>query len=158
MLSGTDRFIIEWLARAADLPATARHEWQDRGVALLPCGRTFGAVRLPATLVHAAAGSDTTATVTAALRMLDGPVIHDGRVTSPYYALVQAHAGLVWDGAEDTPALGPESYLGVPRLDWQEPPGPHWLIPPRREGDLCRPSLVREFIAAGRGVLAEVEA
>lgn len=157
MLSGTDRFIVEWLARAAPVPEQARCEWTDRGVALLPCGRTFGAVRLPAALVHAAADTDDTDAVAAALRALDGPVIHDGRVTTPYYALVQPHAGLVWDGAEDTPALGPESYLGVPRLDWQRPPGPHWLIPPRREGDLCRPSLVRAFIAEARQQFAPVE-
>lgn len=157
MLPGTDRFIVEWLARAALAPERARREWTDRGVALLPCGRTFGAVRIPAVLVHASAGSDDTTGAAAALQVLDGPVIHDGRVTSPYYVLIQPHSGLVWDGAEDTPALGPESYLGVPRLDWRRPPGPHWLIPPRREGDLCRPHLVREFIAAARRLVVEVE-
>jgi hypothetical protein len=152
--SVAERFITEWLARAHRTPETARKEWADQGVALLPCGRAFAAVRIPAVLVHAAVGTDDPQEIAEALPVdLGGPVIHDG-YTGYYYPLIQHHAGLVWDGEEDTPCLGPESYLGVPRLSRREPPGPHWVVTPRRDGDLCRPQMVREFIARARLKLA----
>lgn len=149
-----DRFITEWLARAHPTPETARREWTDQGVALLPCGRAFAAVRIPHALVHAAIGTDNPQEIAEALPFdLGGPVIHDG-YTGYFYALIQHHAGLVWDGEEDTPCLGRESYLGVPSVGRMEPPGPHWVVAPRYDGDLCRPTTVRTFIARARLKLA----
>lgn len=153
-----DQYILDWLARAADNHATARHEWATQDVALLRCGNTFAAIRIPGALVHAALDTDDPAAVREALVFdLGGPVIHDGHATSPYYALIQWHAGLVWDGGEDTPCLGRESYLGVPSLTRREPPGPHWAVAPRYDGDLCRPSTVRKLINRARKQLASAE-
>lgn len=152
--SAADRFITEWLARAHPTPETVRREWSTQGVALLPCGRAFAAVRIPAVLVHAAVGTEHLQEVTEALPFdLGGPVIHDS-YSGFYYALIQHHAGLVWDGEEDTPCLGRDSFLGVPSLSRQDPPGTHWVVTPRHDGDLCRPETVRKFIAQARLKLA----
>lgn len=159
-MQGNDhRFLIGWLTRAADSPEQAHRDWAERGVTLLRCDRSFAAVRIPAHIMHAALDTDDPAAIADALAFdLGGPVIWDGHATSPYYALIQWHAGLVWDGAEDTPCLATNTYLGVPSLGHTEPPGPHWVVAPRRDGDLCRPSTVRTFIARARRKLAPVEA
>lgn len=156
-----DRFHTEWLLRAADDPGTAVREWRTQGVAVLRCGRTFAAIRIPADLVHAALGTSDPAAVADRLPdALGGPAIWDGP-EMPVYALIQPHAGLVWDGANDTPCLGQDTsltqYLGVPALDRLTPPGPHWVVPPRGDEQLCRPSVVRAFITRARAMLAAVE-
>lgn len=151
----TEHRITEWLARAHPAPQQAYREWAQQSVALLPCGVAFAAVRIPAELVQAATGHTTLPAVAEVLAAaLDGPVIHDGRDRDPYYVLIQWHAGIVWAGAEDTPCLGEEYYLGVPHIRLRQPPGPHWAVPPKREGDLCRPSLVTALIEEGRAALA----
>lgn len=156
---GADRFIEEWLLQGADSMNRGRMEWQTQGVALVRCGRSFAAVRIPARLVHAAAGSDDLETVRAALeRHLSGPVIHDGQSVSGYYVLIQWHTGLVWDGEDDTPCLGDDTFMGVPQLGRRYPPGTYWVVAPRRDGDLCRPALVRSFIERARQRLAAAEA
>jgi len=154
-----DRLIAEWLARAHPVPQQARAEWSDQGVALLPLGGLFAAVRLSGALVHEAVGSPETDQVAAALgALLHGPVIHDHRITgATYYALINWGAGVIQqlDQDEDAPCLGEGTYLGVPRIDRREPPGTYWVVPPRYDGDLCRPSAVRALVAAGRRRLAE---
>ncbi|MFB6933569.1 hypothetical protein [Streptomyces chartreusis] len=144
--------ITEWLARAHPTPEHARAEWSVQGVALLPLGRQFAAVRVPGSLVHAALGSADADVVAELLPLrLRGPVIHDHRSTGPtYYALIQWHAGLIWDRGETAPCLQGDTYLGVPHIDRREPPGTYWVAPPRYEGDLCRPQAVRDLIDAGR--------
>jgi hypothetical protein len=149
-MQGDDRFIVEWLTRAADDPNRAHREWRAQGVTLLRCGHSFAAVRIPAALVRTAIGTSSPVFIAAALPFdLGGPVIHH-TPESPYYALIQWHAGLVWDGEDDTPCLAVDTYLGVPSLDRTDPPGPHWAVAPRFEADLCRPSTVRRFIARAR--------
>jgi hypothetical protein len=152
-----DRAITAWLARAHPVPEQARSEWTNQRVALLPLGRQFAAVRMVGPLVYAALDSDVPDIVAEALsERLSGPVIHDHRTAGPtYYALIQWHAGLVWDYGESAPCLQSESYLGVPRLDLREPPGTYWVVPPRYDGDLCRPQAVRDLIDAGRRQLAQ---
>ncbi|MYR40479.1 hypothetical protein [Streptomyces sp. SID5910] len=49
--------IEQWLLRAADDERRARKEWQRDGTALLRCGRSFSAVRIPLGLVEIAAGT-----------------------------------------------------------------------------------------------------
>lgn len=161
MPGAANRFHTEWLLRAADDPGTAVREWRTHGVALLRCGKTFAAIRIPATLVHAALGTTDPQQIAAALpNALGGPAIWDGP-EMPVYALIQGHAGLVWDGRDDTPCLGQDpsldTYLGVPALDRLAPPGPHWVVPPRTDEQLCRPSAVRGFITRARAMLAAVE-
>ncbi|MDH6215994.1 hypothetical protein M2283_003298 [Streptomyces pseudovenezuelae] len=122
-----DRLISEWLARAHPVPQQACAEWSDQGVALLPLGGLFAAVRLPGELVHAAVDSTDADRVAAALKaLLHGPVIHDHRVAgATYYALINWGAGLIeqMEQTEDTLCLGEGAYLGVPRIDRREPPG-----------------------------------
>ncbi|WP_225838651.1 hypothetical protein [Streptomyces sp. NK08204] len=148
--------IVEWLAYAADDPHQARNEWIERGVTLLRCGRRFGVVRIPADLVHAAMGGDEF-TPEELHSNLDGPVIHD-TPEGPYWVLIPGHAGLVWDEGDDTPPLGSNHYLGVPSLNRTQPPGLHWAVAPRFDGDVCRPETVRKFIARARRCLAAVDA
>jgi hypothetical protein len=154
-----NRLITEWLARAHPAPETAQAEWAHHGVALLPLGVLFAAVRLPGDLVHAAVGSHAHAQVAAVLQeRLQGPVIHDYRTTGPcYYALINWGAGVVQqlDQDEDAPCLGKDTYLGVPRLDRQEPPGTYWTVSPKYDGNLCVPQAVRDLIVAGRQELAQ---
>jgi hypothetical protein len=148
--------IVEWLARAADDPQQARNEWAKQGVTLLRCGRSFGVVRIPGHLMRAVMGGDDF--TTDELRFhLGGPVIHD-RAEGPFWVLIQNHAGLVWDEGEDVPSLDRGTYLSVPNLSRTAPPGPHWVVLPRFDGDVCRPETVRRFVAYGRKKLASVEA
>lgn len=153
----SSRMITEWLARAHPVPDQARSEWANQGVALLPLGRRFAAIRLAGSLVHAALGSEDADLVAEMLALrLSGPLIHDHRVAGPtYYALIQWHAGLVWDYSDEAPCLHGDTYLGVPRIDRREPPGTYWAVPPRFDGDLCRPQAVRDLINAGLQQLAQ---
>ncbi|GAB7108671.1 hypothetical protein JCM4814A_69850 [Streptomyces phaeofaciens JCM 4814] len=153
MLTPADKYrlISEWLARAHPVPQQAHTEWSRQGVALLPLGERFAAVRLTGELVHAAIGCTEPSAVAVALQeRLPGPIIHDHRRTGPtYYALIPWHAGLVWDYGERAPCLLGETYLGVPRLDRREPPGTYWVLRPRYDGHLCRPQSVRDLVDAG---------
>ncbi|MFG2385030.1 hypothetical protein [Streptomyces avermitilis] len=150
------RLIAEWLARAHPVPEQARAEWSAHGVALLPLGERFAAVRVAADVLHAAVGCEEHGDVAAVLaELLPGAVIHDHRTTgATYYALIQAQAGLVWADDPLAPCLGKGTYLGVPRVDRREPPGTYWVMPPRHDGDLCHPGTVRSLIATGRRNLA----
>jgi hypothetical protein len=152
-----DGYITGWLTRT--LPPgkrqEAHNEWAKRGVALLPLGARFSVVRLPERLVHAALGTGDPETVAAELaERMAGPVIHDSR-SRHYYPLIQWHAGIVWDGDDDTPCLGDGCYLGVPRLSRRTPPGTYWLAPPRHEGDLCRADAVQQLIQRARAAVTE---
>ncbi|MFD8393596.1 hypothetical protein ACFV2N_31405 [Streptomyces sp. NPDC059680] len=85
---------------------------------------------------------------------LGGSIIYDRRaVGGTYYALIQAHAGLVWAYGDIATCLGEGTYLGVPRLDQQQPPGTYWVIPPRFEGDLCAPRSIIPLVELGRSRL-----
>ncbi|WP_246886489.1 hypothetical protein [Streptomyces sp. GESEQ-4] len=87
--------------------------------------------------------------------LLGGSIIYDRRVAGgTYYALIQGHAGLVWAYDEIATCLGQGTYLGVPRIDRQQPPGTYWVIPPRYEGDLCPPRAIISLVKAGRSRLA----
>ncbi|MCX5239849.1 hypothetical protein OG824_32070 [Streptomyces prunicolor] len=143
-----NHLIYAWLARGHQDPDQAQAEWNDDlGVAMLPLGILIAAVRLNGDLVRAATGTDDPGQIAAKLEeTLDGAVIYDRDV---YYALINGHAGLIWDMEKAAPCLGDGVYLSVPVLRRTAGPGPHWVCRPRREGDLCRPDAVRKLIAAG---------
>ncbi|MEU1075196.1 MULTISPECIES: hypothetical protein [unclassified Streptomyces] len=146
MLNPTRRAVTEWLASAHPVPAQARREF-DVGIALVPTGVRFDAVRLPAAVVHAAAGSEDPDAVAAFLaRALgDGAVIHDAYgVGVWYYALVPPGTHSHWQvpGAE---CLGPGTWLGVPRPDLTARPGPHWALPPGAVGTVCTVDAVTDL-------------
>jgi hypothetical protein len=151
-----DGHITAWLARAHHNPNQARTEWDERDVALLPLGKRFSVVRLPERLIHAATGSTNPDEIADTLTArLQGPVIRDTHaIGRPYYPLIQWHAGVVWDSDEETPCLGEGTYMGVPSIRRLSPPGTYWIVPPRREGDLCRPEAVQQLIRQARTAVA----
>jgi hypothetical protein len=152
----TERAITEWLARAHPTPDQAHEEWAHGGVALLPLGHRFAAVRLTSQLVETALATIDPATIAEQLEeRLDGPVIHDTRSAGqPYYALIEWHAGLVWDDTV-APCLSSAWHMGVPHISRVKPPGTYWLVSPRREGDLCRPEAVRKLVDDARTATAD---
>lgn len=149
------RAISEWLARTHPDPDQVLSEWATQGVALLPLGERFAAVRMAAEVVHAAVRSEDAGEVASALpELLGGSVIYDRRVAGGcYYALIQGHA--VWAYEDVATCLGHGTYLGVPCLDRRQPPGTYWVVPPRYVGDLCAPRLIVALLETGRSLLAE---
>ncbi|WP_051856723.1 hypothetical protein [Streptomyces sp. NRRL B-1347] len=128
------RAVSQWLAEADPRPGEVWAEWEKHGVALLPLGRRFDAIRIEADRVHDAVGSDEPQTVATALReWVDGPVIRDFRSSAgPYYVLIAP--GAHWAGPAERLTTG--TYLGVPR------PGhstmlSRWVVLPRHPGALC---------------------
>jgi putative ATP-grasp target RiPP len=150
-----DLDISEWLARTHPVPERVRTEWAAQGVALLPLGEGFAAVRMASDVVHAAVRSEDQDRVAAALgELLGGAVIYDRRVAGgTYYALVDGHTGLAWGCDGVVSCLGRGTYLGVPRVDRRQPPGTYWVVPPRYAGDLCPPRSVVGLVEAGRSQL-----
>ncbi|MFH8990786.1 hypothetical protein [Streptomyces sp. NPDC017940] len=136
---GTEnREVADWLARAHPVPRQAHSEWANHGVALLPLGERFDAVRVPAPRMHAAVGSGEHGVVAAVLgHWLNGPVVRDVRTGSGrYYVLVTP--GSPWDVSEDR--LGKGVYLAVPRVGRKVSPVTYWVVPPERSGQLCDPA------------------
>lgn len=142
-----------------------REEWRRHGVAVLPLGTLFSAVRLPARLVLALVGGKApSAEVDAFLgEVLDGPVICDPR--GRYYVLVPASMPATWHQAADdwraldVDCLGRGTYLGVPAVDTTEfdPRSnvSYWSVPMSSAAVLCAPLAVARLIAAGRHHLTE---
>lgn len=138
MLEGNKRLISTWLAEADAHPDTVHEAWAERGVALLPLGRRFDAVRVPAARIHAAVQSSEAHTVAAFLGdWLAGPVIRDIRSGhGPYYVLISPDSA--WNGAEER--LSTDTFLGVPRLGHPVSMLTRWVVPPTVPGDLCEPA------------------
>ncbi|MFJ2962463.1 putative ATP-grasp-modified RiPP [Streptomyces collinus] len=153
---GLDGVVSEWLARTHPDPGRVWTEWATQGVALLPLGRRFAAVRMPSEIVHAAVRSEDPDRVGAELGgLLGGGIIFDRRVAGgTYYALVDGHAGLAWVDDDAVTCLGRGTYLGVPRIDRRQPPGTYWVVPPRHESELCSSRAVLDLLGAGRARLA----
>ncbi|GHE60838.1 hypothetical protein GCM10018785_32410 [Streptomyces longispororuber] len=138
------RLIAAWLAEADPHPEAVWAEWETRGAALVPLGRRFDAVRVPAERMHTAVRSVEPQTVAPALRAwVEGPVIRDLRSPGgPYYVLIPVDAQ--WDGEEDR--LSTNTLLGVPR------PGHvsmlmRWIVEPQAPGHLCDPRYLRALLA-----------
>ncbi|MEU1306370.1 hypothetical protein [Streptomyces shenzhenensis] len=165
-MQGTDRHLAteHWLLATLDGPHRdrARLEWQEHGVALLPLGKLFSAVRLPGRLVEAAAGHPFASTEVDAFlaeTLHGGPVIYDPH-GQRYYALVPATMPVTWKQAVDdwqvvdVDCLGRGTYLGVPRvtatrLEAQARVS-YWSAPIASASLLCAPLAVARLIAAGR--------
>ncbi len=155
-----------WILSAHASPEVARTEWYLHGVAMLPLGAQFSAVRVPGHLVRVlAASSDPLDADAVLVQALDGgPVICDLRGPR-YYALVPSGVPRTWrQAAEDwrqheVECLGHGTYLGVPRLDAVAVPlrgnGCYWSVPLVPTGKLCKPLSVARLIAAGVHALEE---
>lgn len=135
--------ISDWLARAHPSPREAVTEWANRGVALLPLGVRFDAVRVPAARIHRSVCSEDPAAVATALDgWLCGPVVRDLRASSgDYYVLVAP--GAEWNGTEEL--LGKGSFLVVPRIG-NLSMITHWVVPPRHPGNLCSTARLRALL------------
>ncbi|MER7346239.1 hypothetical protein ABT390_12690 [Streptomyces aurantiacus] len=132
------RLISAWLAGADAHPGAVHAAWADRGLALLPLGHRFDAIRVPAARVHAAVHSDDARTVAAFLGdWLAGTVIRDTRSgLGPYYVLIAPDSA--WNGMEERLSTG--TFLGVPRLGHPVSTLTRWVVPPTAPGDLCDPA------------------
>jgi hypothetical protein len=163
-LSGVDRTVeahrvpvMDWLLSATESPDGAFREWDRQGMALLPCGTLFSAVRIPEAIVHAAVLSmdDEEVDARLAVSLLGGPVICD-TVARRYYALVPA--GTTRWKAPDTICLGHGCHLGIPlpgrtghdSQEWRS----YWSVPMESVGALCVPDAVADLVAIGRYRLA----
>ncbi len=158
--------IVSWLARGHTAPGQAVQEWRERGIALMPLGRAYSAVRIPADLVHAVAGvADRRKADEFIAEALCGPVIAD-RAGVRYYALVSPkvppnyapHVGEGWS-ALGVAILGAGTDMGVPRhgirFDPAMPLRSYWAVPVTSAGQLCDPARVVRLIAAARDAIAE---
>ncbi|WP_436985069.1 hypothetical protein [Streptomyces sp. enrichment culture] len=158
--------IAQWLLTA--LPASsrdhARLDWEQHGVALLPLGTLFSAVRIPGRLLTTLTGSNESSVLDDLLShaLGGGPVICDPRFFR-HYALVPPSMPRTWREAVDdwrvldVDCLGRGSHLGVPRVDTEErtrAPAPYWAVPMDSAAALCRPLAVARLIAAGRHCMA----
>ncbi|MYR57488.1 hypothetical protein GTY54_15035 [Streptomyces sp. SID625] len=157
-----------WLLSTRTDARRARREWDEQGIALLPLGTLFSAVRIPAALVQTLAGSSMLSEIDAFLgEALHGdPVICDPR-WGTYYALVPASMPVTWrpatDGwrSRDVECLGRGAYLGVPRLTATTfrsyAAGTYWSVPMASPAELCASLTVARLIAAGVHRLAGAE-
>lgn len=140
----------DWLAYAHPTPETARREWTEGCIALIPTGHTFDAVRLSAALVHAVTGAVPEVVAEVAGELINGPLIHDAYDTSRwYYALVEVGACSQLQ-APDACRLDEGTWLGVPRVEHTGRPGAYWVCPPRHREDWCDPKGVAELVRLGR--------
>ncbi|MFD8916258.1 hypothetical protein [Streptomyces sp. L-9-10] len=117
---------------------------------MLRTGRAYDAVKMPLTLVHAAAGSSAPDVVAGVLaEALDGPVIC--HPSAWYYALVPPGTCETWRVAEAV-VRGPGAWLGIPRPDRTEPTAvtPYWAVPVGQAGKLCTAEAVAELLRVGR--------
>ena len=144
--------------------ARARLEWREEGVAMLPLGTLFSAVRLPIRLITAITGPLKLPEIDAFLAdALDGgPVVCDLNGLR-YYALVPASVPRTWRDAAhewrdaDADVLGRDTLLGVPRLDATEATPArtsYWSVPMESMGMLCAPVKVARLIAAAQDQMA----
>lgn len=158
----TRRTMTDWLAASHDHPERVRAEWRERGIALVPIGRRFDAVRLPERLVFAALGTEGRSYAHTDFGLEDGlggPVIHDGHGRN-YYAIVPAGTVREWRSrAPGVECLGSGTYFGVPSVDVLEYDETHPVYWASLGGSsrFCEPASVSFLVRVGVARLAEIE-
>ncbi|MFI8104293.1 hypothetical protein [Streptomyces sp. NPDC086023] len=150
--------VSDWLAQSHDQPRQAHAEWAERGIAVLPTGGVFGAVRIPESLVRAAVESADNDHVGYVLAdRLNGPVIHDGRGRN-YYALLRPEDRLAWDTtAPGVEYLPPRTHLGVPAAglcEYTTVTPVYWAVPVIRPS-YCDLASLALLVRIGAARLAE---
>ncbi|MFI0964553.1 hypothetical protein ACH4S8_24610 [Streptomyces sp. NPDC021080] len=126
---------VEWLASVAPDPEACRWEWErsPRGVALLPAGRAWDVLILPAELGYP--------TLDVLTRVLDqpGPVLVDfGDARMGFF--VPAGTAARWLGTGVRTA-GHGTWIVVP-YPGRATGGVRWLVPPDGSGTLTDPALL----------------
>lgn len=124
--------VSAWLASADPDPDHAHRWWTAQGIALVPLGRAWEAVRIDSAPQSLS---------------VDGPIISDvgGAVL---YVLVPVGTARTW-AVPGTEVLGDTAYLTIPALGRTEPPGPYWLQPPAVPGHLVDPEQLHEALQGG---------
>ncbi|MEU8834324.1 hypothetical protein [Streptomyces sp900116325] len=156
--------VSHWLLAAAPDMKEARKEWAVGGIALLRCGGIFSAIRVPAEVVHAAAGTEELHQVNAYLsaELMGGPVFVDV-ASRRYYVLVPASAAHqdVWKSrvVPEAECLGSGCFLGVPTPSATAPSEArsYWCVPMDSPGELCVPQAVTQLVMTGRYQQAAAE-
>ncbi|MFI0827326.1 hypothetical protein ACH4Q7_23040 [Streptomyces roseolus] len=148
-----------WLALAAPNAQEAQQEWARYGLALLRCGTTFTAVRIPADIVHAAAGTtDRAELATYLTTALDGgPCFFDSSGQAFYVLTPRSTAGR-WDVLDTECLSGVDRFLGVPATTVTEPDprcAAYWVVPMDGPAALCDPEIVRWLVTRGRIMRSE---
>lgn len=149
---GAQATVSDWLASAHPTPDVAHHEWRLSGIALIPTGRVFDAVRLPSAVVHGAVGSAVPELVRTRLGDLaGGAVIHDAYEPGRwYYALARPGER----AAPEAYRLEEGTWLGIPAPHRTARPGAYWTRPPRHREDFCSPHGLAELLRVGGEPLA----
>lgn len=154
------RAVEAWLASAHPSPAAVCREWDsEAGLALVPLGRLFDAVRIPAAVVQRAFRSCHGAVMHVRLadHLRGGPVILDAE-RRRYYALV-APGTAAWWRAPAAACLGEGTYLGVPHPALTESDNPvlasYWAVPMTRPGQLCDAADVLALVMVGSCLAAD---
>ncbi|MFB6989123.1 hypothetical protein [Streptomyces sp. NPDC056304] len=153
LTTGAERLLAveHWFLSTVTDRRRVREEWEERSLALLPCGALFAAVRIPSFVVQAAAGSDQQDAVDQYLAeaLMGGPVIFD-RYSAQYYALVPASTVRRWN-VQGAVCLGAGSELGVPRpgLGGADGARVYWSVPMDSAGELCSPDAVAQIVTTG---------
>jgi hypothetical protein len=142
-----------WLLAAASDAGRACAEWAEQGVALLRCGVLFAAVRIPETLVYAAAGTNAWQDVAGFLAEAPsgGPAFVHPRGGN-YYALTAGSVARCWPYG-DAVCLGGDTYLGVPATDRNAPTpafDAYWAVPMGAPGTLCAAGDVAQLVSSGQ--------
>jgi hypothetical protein len=145
----------QWLLQAAEDPEVAQRQWESQDLALLACGGLISAIKAPARLVWAAAGSDDLSRVDAYLRrFLDGGGVVLDIHCHLYYFLVPGSTK--WEATHrDVEYLGRDvsrrHVMGVPPLRLTKPEGrSYWSVPLDAPGDLLYADEVAQLLREGR--------
>ncbi|MFF7954000.1 DUF6415 family natural product biosynthesis protein [Streptomyces griseorubiginosus] len=142
----------DWLLLASPSPAAALTEWNRRGITLLTVNTVFAVARMPGERVHVAAGTAEPVEVAAYLHQaLHGGGVFVGDDNAAYYALLPTYtSGLDW-GAPGVDLLGPDFFVGVPRLSLTAADARHvrsyWSVPMRSPHFLCAADAVQRLAA-----------
>lgn len=128
----------EWLAAADPDPAHAYRWWESHpeGAAILPLGRAFDAVRVPADLAAQLVGSP----------VLTGPVLRTPEA-GDIYVLVPPGSADSWPASSTCQCLGAGHYLTIPDPSRCGPAGVHWVTPPDGSVALSDPDQLATAIA-----------
>ncbi|MFB7496112.1 hypothetical protein ACFC09_15695 [Streptomyces sp. NPDC056161] len=161
VVTGNERrlAVSHWLLSAALDRKEAQAQWDEHGVALLACGGILSAIRIPAHLVWAAAGTENLEEVDRFLcRFFDGGAVFIDLHACLYYALVPGTAFWKWSALEfpGMEFLGQDTFLGVPSPGLTERRGRgYWCVPMDSPGDLTYPDEVADLARRARDARAQ---